>query len=101
MADTSQTRAIKSYRQRLSCRGMARFEVMGLDLDRKLIRAIAKRLADSTGAGEQLRASVNKALGNEAMPEVGGILAALRRSPLVGSGIKLTRPRVKPRKVDL
>ena len=31
----------------------------------------------------------------------GGILAALRRSPMVGANMKITRPRVRGRKVDL
>ena len=34
-------------------------------------------------------------------PSSGGVLAALRRSPLVGSGIDLKRPRDEGRKVDL
>jgi hypothetical protein len=31
----------------------------------------------------------------------GGILAALRRSPLVGSDLNLARPRIDGRRVDL
>jgi hypothetical protein len=46
MADTAQKRALRNYRRRLTKRGMARFEVLGLDSDRDLIRSLAKRLAE-------------------------------------------------------
>jgi len=45
MSTTPQKRALKNYRKRLNQRGMARFEVLGLDGDRDLIRSLAKRLA--------------------------------------------------------
>jgi hypothetical protein len=35
-----------------------------------------------------------------ARPKKGGILAALRRSPLVGADLDLTRPREEGRKVE-
>jgi hypothetical protein len=44
---SSQKRAIKNYHARLGERGMARFEVLGLDTDRELIRSLARRLAGS------------------------------------------------------
>ena len=44
--DTSQDHSVKSYRKRLQERGLARFEVLGLATDRKLIRALARRLAE-------------------------------------------------------
>src|SRR6202011_2743639 len=47
MGNTSQKRALKNYRRRLGKRGMARFEVLGLDADRLLIRSLAKRLAEN------------------------------------------------------
>jgi hypothetical protein len=37
--DSSQKRAIKNYRSRLSERGLARFEVLGLTADRDLGRS--------------------------------------------------------------
>jgi hypothetical protein len=46
MGNTSQKRAIKNYRNRLHKRGLARFEVLGLDADRDLIRSLARRLAE-------------------------------------------------------
>ena len=45
----SQKRAIKNYRSRLSKRGLARFEVLGLTADRGLIRSLARRLAEAFG----------------------------------------------------
>ncbi len=46
MANNSQKRAIRNYRSRLTARGMARFEVLGLNADRSLVRFLARRLAD-------------------------------------------------------
>ena len=46
MGNTAQKRALRNYRSRLVKRGMARFEVLGLDADRELIRSLAKRLAE-------------------------------------------------------
>jgi hypothetical protein len=96
----SQKRAIQNYRSRLSERGLARFEVLGLDSDRELIRSLARRLADDGPDAARIRATVNQTISGEP-PKTGGILAALRRSPLVGADLDLTRPRVEGRKIDL
>jgi hypothetical protein len=58
VGNTSQKRAIKNYRKRLHKRGMARFEVLGLDGDRDLIRSLARRLAEDGPEASQLRAVV-------------------------------------------
>jgi hypothetical protein len=100
MGNISQKRALQNYRTRLSERGMARFEVLGLDSDRELIRSLAKRLAQNDTEAERIRASVNQTIAGEP-PRKGGILAALRRSPLVGCDLDLTRPHETGRKVDL
>ena len=99
MAKASQRRAVKSYRSRLSKRGLARFEVLGLDSDRDLIRSIARRLAEAGPEASQLRLAVSGAVGGEP-PQRGGILAALRRSPLVGADLDLTRSREGGRTID-
>ncbi|MCX7364673.1 MAG: hypothetical protein NTV97_22940 [Alphaproteobacteria bacterium] len=100
MADTSQQRALKNYRGRLRQRGMSRFEVIGLDDDRELIRSLAKRLAEKGPEASWIRAAVTQTI--ETKPsKKGGILAALRRSPLVGADLKITRPMVRERKLDL
>ncbi|WP_354110160.1 hypothetical protein [Bradyrhizobium sp. S3.12.5] len=96
----SQKRAIQQYRSRLGERGLARFEVLGRDADRDLIRSLARRLAEDTAEASELRATVSKSIAGEP-PRSGGILAALRRSPLVGADLDLSRPREKGRKVDL
>jgi hypothetical protein len=97
---SSQKRAIKNYRSRLSERGLARFEVLGLDADRDLIRSLARRLAEKGPEANRLRATVSQTISGEP-PKRGGILAALRRSPLVGADIDLTRLREEGRKVDI
>ena len=100
MSDTSQKRAIKNYRSRLAERGMARFEVLGRDADRELIRSFAKRLAEDGPEADRLRASVSQGITGEP-PRKGGILEALRRSPLVGADVIPPRPFEPGRKVDL
>jgi hypothetical protein len=79
---------------------MARFEVLGLDSDRELIRSLAKRLARNDSEALRIRASVSQTIAGEP-PQKGGILAALRRSPLVGADLDLTRSHEAGRKVDL
>jgi hypothetical protein len=96
----AQRRAIQNYRSRLSDRGLARFEVLGRDTDRDLIRSLARRLAEDTPEASALRATVSQSMAGEP-PRKGGILAALRRSPLVGADLDLSRPRDEGRKVDL
>jgi hypothetical protein len=78
---------------------LARFEVLGRDGDRDLIRALARKLAENTPEAAELRSTVSRSVAGEP-PRKGGILAALRRSPLVGADIGLTRPREEGRKVD-
>jgi transposase len=97
---SSQKRAIQRYRSRLSKRGLVRFEVLGREADRDLIRSLARRLAENGPEASRLRASVGKTLAGEP-PTKGGILAALRRSPLVGADLDLTRPREVGRTVDI
>ena len=91
MSDTSQKRALHNYRKRLNQRGMARFEVLGLDADRELIRSLARRLAGNGPDSAQIRATVRRTVSGEP-PKKGGILNALRRSPLVGADLNLKRP---------
>ncbi len=96
----SQKRAIQNYRSRLGERGLARFEVLGRDADRALIRSLARRLAEDGPEASRLRAAVRQTIAGEP-PRKGGVLAALRRSPLVGADLDLTRPREGGRKVRI
>ena len=98
--DSSQKRAIRNYRSRLGERGLARFEVLGRAADRDLLRTLARRLAEDGPEATRLRTAVSQTIAGEP-PKTGGILAALRRSPLVGAGLELTRPREKGRKVTI
>jgi hypothetical protein len=100
VTDRSQKRALRNYRKRLNERGVARFEVLGLDGDRELIRSLAKRLAENDADATRIRAAVRRTISGE-LPKKGGILAALRRSPLVGADLDVGRSIAHGRKVDL
>ncbi|MGD0731936.1 MAG: hypothetical protein ABR956_11785 [Terracidiphilus sp.] len=78
---------------------MARFEVLGLATDRELIRSLARKLANNGPEATEIRDSVRQMSGEAARR--GGILAALRRSPLVGADLNFARPRIEGLKVDL
>jgi hypothetical protein len=100
MSTTPQKRALKRYRKRLSQQGMARFEVLGLDADRELIRSLARRLAGDDPDSARIRASLRLTISGE-QSKKDGILNALRRSPLVGADLDLNRPLALGRRVDL
>jgi hypothetical protein len=95
----AQKQAIQNYRARLGTKGLARFEVLGRDGDKDLIRSLARRLAEDTPNASQLRASVRQSISGEP-PETGGVLAALRRSPLVGADFEVRRDKDDNRPVD-
>lgn len=100
MGNAAQKRAIQNYRARLTQRGFTRFEVVALEADRELIRSLARRLAEEGPEAEQVRSAVKTAVAGNT-PKPGNILTALRRSPLVGADLDLSRPREEGRKVDL
>ena len=100
MTSAAQKRAIKKYRESQEQRGFKRFEVMALETDRELLRTLARRLADDGPEADRARAAVKDLVaGGPSKP--GRILAALRRSPLVGADLDLSRSRVEGRRVDL
>lgn len=100
MDKSSQNRALKNYRRRLGERGLARFEVLALGSDRELVRSLAKRLAENDAEASRLRSEVSRAV-VRSEPRRGGILAALRRSPLVGADIDVSPVETAGRAVDL
>jgi hypothetical protein len=100
MSDTAQKRALRNYRSRLTKRGIARFEVLGLDADRDLIRSVARRLAEEGPDSARIRAAIGRTISGDP-PKRGGILEALRRSPMVGADLEFERSRESGRKVDL
>lgn len=90
MAGSAQKRATEKYRLKLGERGVARFEVLGLDSDRELIRALARRLVETDPEATRLRAALGRAVSAMAQRK-GGVLDALRRSPLVGAELDVAR----------
>jgi len=92
MDDTAQKQAPRNNLIPPSKRGMARFAVLGLDADRALIRSLAKRLAEDDADAARIRATVRQMIAGDP-PRKGGILAALRRSPLVGAELDFARSR--------
>ena len=100
MGSTSQKRALENYRARLREQGLSRFEVLALDGDRELIRSLAKRLAQDDAQAAQLRTTLANTINGEPT-KPGGILARLRRSPMVGANIEVTREQTAARKLDL
>ena len=101
MPSDAQRRAIETHRRRLAERGRGRFEVRGLNADKELIRGIARRLAADDEEASALRADLARRVGGAEPPRVGGILAALRRSPLVDAGLDLSREDTPGREAGL
>ena len=99
MTTLSQSRAIKTCRQRLGERGMVRFEVLGRGADRSLVLAVARQLAGDGPDAARLRAALTQVVPG-GPPRTGGILATLRGSPLVGADLDLQRPSTPGRVVD-
>lgn len=97
---SSQRRAIQNYRTRLTEKGLVRFEVICREPDRELIRSLAKRLSEDTPEAARLRSAASKSMAGDGS-KTGGILAALRRSPLVGAGLDLSRAHEAGRDTDI
>ncbi len=100
MTKSSQQRAVANHRRRLSQRGLSRYEVRGLDSDKELVRNLAKRLAANDPRAVQLRMEMAQKVSGEP-PVRGGIIAALRRSPLVGAELDLDREMLRGRDTEL
>jgi hypothetical protein len=71
-----------------------------MDADRELIRTLARKLAEQGPEAARIRAIVQRAIAGE-LPKRGGILEALRRSPLVGADLDLSRANEEGRRIDL
>jgi hypothetical protein len=99
VGNTAQKRVLRNYRSRLVKRGIVRFDVVGLDVDRNLIRSLAKRLAEDDPEAVRIRAAVSRTIAGES-PTKGGILATLRCSPLVGADLRFARSHEAGRKLD-
>ncbi|RYI34523.1 MAG: hypothetical protein EON48_01845 [Acetobacteraceae bacterium] len=101
MASNSQRRAVDAHRKRLAERGLGRFEVRGLELDKELVRSIARRLAANDAEANAMRFDLARRVGGSEPQRVGGVLAALRRSPLVGADFDLAREQTPGRDAEL
>lgn len=86
----SRTGGARTCRLRLKERGLSRFEVLGRHADRELIRSLARMLAEEGPEAQRLRDALARAV-CDAPPRTGGVVAALRRSPLVGADLDLSR----------
>jgi hypothetical protein len=100
MASRAQKDAIANYRSRQTGRGLVRLELQAFEADRDLIRALARKLVEEGPDTGRIRRIVQQAVAGEHR-EAGGILAALRRSPLAGADLDLTRPREDGREIDV
>jgi hypothetical protein len=100
MKAESQKRAVANHRRRMAERGMSRYEVRGLNGDKEIVRALAQRLAMGNAAAAQLRAEVVRKIGGGSGHR-GHILAALRRSPLVGADLNTERAHDRGRDIEL
>lgn len=100
MSNNAQKRAIENYRSRLTRRGIVRFELQAFEVDRDLIRTLARKLIEEGPRAGQIRKKVQQVVSGESS-KPGGILNALRRSPLVGVDLHVARPRERGRKIDL
>ncbi|KAA1179386.1 hypothetical protein FP026_17600 [Rhizobium tropici] len=97
---SSQKRAVENYRTRLGERGLARFEVLGLDEDKALLRSLARHLAEDGAEAARIRDVVTKTISKEPSKK-GGVIAALRSFPLEDAELDLERLRTEPREIDL
>jgi hypothetical protein len=68
-------------------------------MDRDLIRSLAKKWSQDDPDASRIRPEVKRTISGQS--KKGGILAALRRSPLVGVELKLVRSVDAGRNVDL
>jgi hypothetical protein len=96
----SRAGAVRTYRSRLKERGLSRFEVLGRPPRRPRADPLSRRmLAEDGPEAQRLRAALARASGTP--PGKGSIVAALRRSPLVGADPDLSRERTEGRDADV
>ncbi len=91
MSTTPQKRALKRYRKRLNQQGMARFEVLGLDADRELIRSLARRLAGDDPDSARIRATLRLTISGE-QSKKGGYCVVVTENERDFAGLKIVNP---------
>ncbi|HML11914.1 MAG TPA: hypothetical protein VK456_01325 [Xanthobacteraceae bacterium] len=99
MAKLSQTRRVANHRRHRGP-GISRYQVCGLNRDKELIRQVARQLAADDAAAKRLRKELTQKT-VATTPSGASIVAALRRSPLVGVDWEIERPIEHGREIDL
>ena len=94
---TAQKRAITNYRSRLAEKGMSRFEVLGRDKDRDLIRRLARFLTENPSHADEVHQTLDAVIEESRR---GNIYTSLRRSPLVGVDLDTSRPAGSDREIE-
>ena len=102
MSNDKSSQTVKNLNGGIPEPGLICFDVVGLALDRELIRLLAQRPSKPGTEATRLRLLLSQAVSG-APSEKGGILSALRNSPLVGAAVDIdaTRRVAPDRKVDL
>jgi hypothetical protein len=99
VAKSSQRRRVANHRRRRE-QNMSRYEVRGLKRDKELVRHVARQLAAGDAAAKRLRKELTEKT-REPEASGGSLVAALRRSPLVGIDWEIERPIEYGREIDL
>jgi hypothetical protein len=101
MGGISHKRAAKKRRTRIKQQrdDMVRCWMVILKTDLELLRSLASRLAENDSEAARIRAIVARSIADKASSR-GGILAALRRSPLVSSNLNVRRSVTDGRRLD-
>ncbi|MEE2953381.1 hypothetical protein SAMN06297251_1221 [Fulvimarina manganoxydans] len=76
------------------------FQVLARSTDRDLIRSLAERLIADDGQAALIRHELEALLNDERRSGRGGVIKALRRSPLVGSDIEFERAKGGDREIE-
>ncbi len=100
MSSLAQRKALQTYREKLVKRGLIRFELMAPESDRSLLREVAASLTQGGAEADKIRTEL-KNLCSDHAPSKGGVISALRKSPLVGAKLKIERLKEVGRKVNL
>lgn len=98
----AQRAAVEKFRERMSERGLVRFEVVGAAGDRELLREAARRLAAGGPDADALRDTLRTAVYGIADDESGAVLVhAFRASPLADAPLDTRRATTTGRMVAL
>ena len=100
MSTAAQKSATGNYCEHPARRRVKRSDVMAPETDRSLTRTLGQRLSEDAPKAAHAQVTA-KALAADDSPTRGGIFAALRRSPLVGADLDLSRSRTEGRNIDL